>query len=95
MPWLDREAPTRVVPIEGYPVAGGTRPLYTGVLAGHWTYVENRSGRSEVYYRDVDPWEDHSLRRDPRYQSQVRELAELTDRYADCAASTCPRDFYE
>lgn len=95
MPWLDRDVSTRVIPIEGYPVAGGTRPLYTGVLAGPWTYVENRSGRGEVYYREVDPWEVNSLRRDPRYRSQVRELAALSDRYADCVGSGCPSQFYE
>jgi arylsulfatase A-like enzyme len=95
MPWLDREAPTRVIPIEGYPVSGGTKPLYTGVLVGPWTYVENSAGRGEAYYRKVDPWQNHSVRRDPRYRAQVRELAALTQRYSDCAGETCPRDFYE
>ena len=94
-PWLDRDAGTRVVPLEAYPVSGGTKPIYTGVMAGPWTYVEDRDGRGEVYYREVDPWENHSLRQDPRYRSQVRELAALTDRYANCAGDTCPRDFYE
>lgn len=95
MPWLDRHAPTRVIPIEGYPVSGGTKPLYTGVLVGPWTYVENSAGRGEAYYRKVDPWQNHSVRRDPRYRAHVRELAALTERYADCAGDTCPRDFYE
>jgi arylsulfatase A-like enzyme len=95
MPWLDRQAPTRVIPIEGYPVSGGTKPLYIGVLVGPWTYVENSAGRGETYYRKVDPWQNHSVRRDPRYRAQVRELAALTERYADCAGDTCPKDFYE
>jgi arylsulfatase A-like enzyme len=95
LPWLDQRAHTRVVPIEAYPVGGGRKPVYTGVLAGPWTYVEDGDGRGEAYYRKVDPWENHSLRQDPRYRSQVRELAALTERYADCAGDTCPKDFYE
>ena len=44
LPWLDTRASRRVVPIEGYPVQGGTTPLYTGVVVGPWTYVENKRG---------------------------------------------------
>ena len=94
LPWLDTRADRRVVPIEGYPPKGGTTPLYTGVVVGPWTYVENRHGRAEMYYRDVDPWQLENLRRDPRYRSQVKQLHALTQRYADCAGSECPSDFY-
>ena len=94
VPWLRSPASRRVVPIEAYPVAGGRRPLYTGVVVGPWTYVRARGGRTEVYYRRVDPFQEHNVRHDPRYAGQVRRLARLADRYADCAGETCPREFY-
>jgi arylsulfatase A-like enzyme len=94
VPWLRTGASRRVVPIEAYPVKGGETPLYTGVVVGPWTYVENRRGRGELYYREVDPWQLHSLRRDPRYRDQVKELRSLTQKYADCAGQECPSDFY-
>ena len=94
LPWLDTRASRRVVPIEGYPVQGGTTPLYTGVVVGPWTYVENKRGRAELYYRNVDPWQLDNLRRDPRYHQQYKQLRDLTRKYADCAGSECPSDFY-
>ncbi|MGD9960424.1 sulfatase family protein [Nocardioides sp.] len=94
MPWLEGPATTRVVPIEAYPVQGGTTPRYTGVVVGPWTYVRSIGGREELYYRKVDPWQINNLRRDPRFRTQLRALSALTDQYADCAASTCPSDFY-
>jgi hypothetical protein len=94
MPWLTSGASARVVPVEGYPVKGGLTALYTGVVAGPWTFVEGRGGRGELYRRTVDPWENHNLIRDPRYQHQKRRLRQLTHRYAACAGTTCPTDFY-
>ena len=35
-----------------------------------------------------------NLRRDPRYHQQYKQLRDLTRRYADCAGSECPSDFY-
>jgi len=83
-----------VVPIEGYPVQGGTTPLYTGVVVGPWTYVQNKAGRAELYDRTVDPWQLNNLRKDPRYRPQLKELRKLTRKYADCAGHQCPSDFY-
>lgn len=94
MPWLRSPARRRVVPIEAYPVSGGRRPLYTGVVVGPWIYVRGQNGRTEVYYRRADPFQNNNVRRDPRYAAQVRRLARLTDRYASCAGASCPRDFY-
>jgi arylsulfatase A-like enzyme len=94
MPWLTSRAAARVVPIEGYPVKGGLTPLYTGVVAGPWTFVEGKGGRGELYLRTVDPWQDSNLIRDPRFHDQKRKLRRLTQRYADCAGATCPTDFY-
>lgn len=94
IPWLDTGASRRVVPIEGYPVRGGTTPIYTGVIVGPWTYVENRRGRAELYYRKVDPWQLNNLRRDPRYHQQYKQLRKLTHEYRDCAGTQCPSDFY-
>ena len=94
IPWLNKDVSTRVVPIEGYPVRGGTKPLYTGVVVGPWTYVKGRGGRAEVYYRKVDPWQNSNLKRDPRYRSQTRDLAEIARKYVDCAGDECPHDFY-
>src|SRR6476469_1226558 len=87
IPWLDTGASRRVVPIEGYPVRGGTTPIYTGVIVGPWTYVENRRGRAELYYRKVDPWQLNNLRRDPRYHQQYKQLRKLTHEYRDCAGT--------
>jgi len=94
LPWLRTGASRRVVPIEGYPVQGGTTPLYTGVVVGPWTYVQNKAGRAELYDRTVDPWQLNNLRKDPRYRPQLKELRKLTRKYADCAGHQCPSDFY-
>ncbi|CUR60962.1 putative Arylsulfatase [metagenome] len=94
IPWLRTGATTRVVPIEAYPVDGGRERIYSGVIVGPWTYVINRGGREELYYRKVDPWQINNLRRDARFRSQLKELRQLNVQYADCAASTCPGEFY-
>ncbi|MEZ5096661.1 MAG: sulfatase [Nocardioides sp.] len=94
LPWLTTKSARRVVPVEGYPVRGGTTARYTGVVVGPWTFVRAPSGRSEMYYRTVDPYELTNLRRDPRYQAQAAKLARLARKYADCAGAGCPKDFY-
>ena len=94
LPWLDTPTNTRVIPIEAYPVRGGTKALYNGVIVGPWTYVRTPGGRAELYYRKVDPWQLHNLRRDPRYREQLRVLAKLTDEYATCAGKACHSGFF-
>ena len=94
IPWLRTGATTRVVPIEAYPVQGGRTRLYSGLIVGPWTYVISPGGREELYYRKVDPWQINNLRRDARFRSQLKVLRQLNDQYADCAASTCPSEFY-
>jgi arylsulfatase A-like enzyme len=94
MPWLTSGARARAVPVEGYPVKGGRRPLYTGIIDGPWTWVQGRAGRGELYRRTVDPYQDHNLAKDPRYQTQKHKLREMTKKYRRCAGSTCPTNFY-
>jgi arylsulfatase A-like enzyme len=94
LPWLDARATRRVVPIAGWPVKGGRTPLYTGVVVGPWTYVEGRRGQPELYYRSIDPYQLDNLATDPRYRPKVRELRTISHQYRDCAASTCPTEFY-
>jgi arylsulfatase A-like enzyme len=98
MPWLTSGARARPVPIEGYPVKGGLRPLYTGIIDGPWTWVQGRAGRGELYRLTVDPYQNHNLVKDPRYQEQKRKLRELSRRYRDCSGTSggtaCPTDFY-
>ena len=84
----------RPVPIEGYPVKGGRTPIYTGIVDGPWTWVQGRAGRGELYRLSVDPWQDHNLVKDPRYQAQKKVLRRMTQQYIDCAGATCPQDFY-
>lgn len=94
LPYLTTHAARRIVPLEGYPIHGGRKPNYTGIVFGPWTYVTGKGGRSEMYYRTVDPFEDSNLNRDPRYAEQRRTLKKLAERYVDCAGSECPREFY-
>ncbi|MDF1603655.1 sulfatase [Nocardioides sp. YIM 152315] len=94
LPWLDARATRRVVPIAGWPIKGGLRPLYTGVVVGPWTYAEGRRGQPELYYRSVDPYQLDNLATDPRYRGKVKELRRMSRHYRDCAGSTCPTEFY-
>ena len=94
MPWLTSGARARAVPIEGYPVKGGRKPLYTGIIDGPWTWVQGRAGRGELYRLTVDPFQNHNLAKDPRYQEQKRKLRKMNKRYHDCSGTSCPTDFY-
>jgi hypothetical protein len=94
MPWLTSGARARAVPIEGYPVKGGRTPLYTGIIDGPWTWVQGRAGRGELYRLTVDPFQNHNLAKDPRYQAQEQKLREMNKRYRDCSGTSCPTDFY-
>ena len=94
LPWIGSDAERRVVPIEAYPVKRGRKRLYRGVVVGPWTYVQNRAGRAEVYYREVDEWELESIAGDPRYADQVARLKKLVRRTSSCAGEQCPSTYY-
>ena len=73
--------------------------MYRGNPATHEyivavTWVQGRAGRGELYRLSVDPWQDHNLVKDPRYQAQKKVLRRMTQQYIDCAGATCPQDFY-
>lgn len=93
MPWLDSDATRRVVPISGWPVKGGLKPLYTGVIVGPWTYVRGRKGRGELYYTKNDQYQLYNLYGDPRYKAVRKQLRDLWQETQDCAGATCPRTF--
>ncbi|TQL70133.1 arylsulfatase A-like enzyme [Nocardioides albertanoniae] len=94
MPWLRAPEQVRVIPIGGWRVTDGNRKLWTGIRAGSWTYARLHNGQVEVYDRSSDPYEQHNLARVPALAGTVEALARLSERYADCAGSTCPRDMY-
>jgi arylsulfatase A-like enzyme len=94
LPWIGSDADRRVVPIEAYPVQRGRKRLYRGVVVGPWTYVQNRAGRAEVYYREVDEWEMENIAGDPRYADQVARLKKLVRRTSSCAGEQCPSTYY-
>jgi hypothetical protein len=91
MPWLTQPTKQRVIPIEGYPVFGGLRRLYSGVRVGPWTYIRTRNGHEELYNRNVDRWELSNLGRLKKYKGDLAWLRGLSGRYADCAGATCPK----
>ena len=93
LPYLDKGYRERVVPIEAYPVHGGTTPLYTGVRVGEWTYIRTRNGREELFNRDVDPHELRSLAGRKKYADDLLRLRALNVTYKDCVGDTCPKDF--
>jgi arylsulfatase A-like enzyme len=94
IPWLTSQASSRVVPIEAYPVMGGREPIYNGIWAGEWTYVQLRGGVEELYYRGVDPYELSNLAGDRRFRTQLKELRALNEEFSDCSGSGCPVEFY-
>ncbi len=94
LPWLRGDADTRVVPLEAYPVRGGSTPLYVGVRVGSWTYIRWLNGAEEMYDRSADPYELENLARVRAHRSERRELRALTVRYVDCRGRSCPKDFY-
>ncbi len=94
LPWLTRHVSARMVPIEGWHVHGGTKPIYRGVVAGPWTYVQGQHHEAEMYDRTVDPWQNHNVIRDPRFQHQRHLLARMTRKDTRCAGHGCPHKFY-
>ncbi|WP_167880287.1 sulfatase family protein [Nocardioides guangzhouensis] len=97
MPLLRMGYRGRVVPTEAYPVHGGTRPVYTGIREGTWTYTRlRRDGvrREELYNRATDPYELHNLAGNTRYAAELARFRALDRRYRDCAGATCPKAVY-
>jgi arylsulfatase A-like enzyme len=94
MPLLRLGYRERVIPTEAYPVQGGTRPIYTGIREGTWTYTRLRGKgprREELYNRADDPWELHNLAGSARYAAELRRFRALDAQYRDCAGATCPK----
>ncbi|MEU6135964.1 sulfatase [Nocardioides sp. NPDC047086] len=94
LPWLRAPEQTRVVPIEAWPTADGTSRLWSGVRVGRWTYVELTTGEVELYDRTNDPYEMKNLADDPGHAATVSRLADLTEKYRDCAGDDCPKKMY-
>ena len=94
LPWLRAPEQTRVVPIEAWPTSDGTSRLWSGVRVGRWTYVELTTGEVELYDRTNDPYEMKNLADDPAHAKTVSRLADLTDKYRDCAGDSCPKKMY-
>jgi len=92
MPWLDRPAQLRVIPIEAWRLADGTKQLYWGVRAGAWTYAKLRGG-DELFDRSTDPYELHNLAADPAYHDTLIRLRALARQYRTCAGDSCPKTF--
>ncbi|WP_017933287.1 sulfatase-like hydrolase/transferase [Nocardioides sp. Iso805N] len=92
LPWLDRPAQLRVIPIEAWKLADGSQQLYWGVRAGAWTYARLRGG-NELFDRSTDPYELRNLAADPAYHVTLVRLRELARRYRTCAGDTCPKTF--
>ncbi len=98
MPLLRLGYRERVIPTEAYPVYGGTRPIYTGIREGTWTYtrLRNRSvRREELYNRATDPYELHNLAGRPRYAAELKRFRALDAKYRDCAGATCPKELFQ
>ena len=94
MPLLRLGYRERVIPTEAYPVHGGTRPIYTGIREGTWTYTRlRRTGtrREELYNRATDPWELRNLAGKPRFAAELKRFRALDAQYRDCAGATCPK----
>ena len=98
MPLLRLGYRERVIPTEAYPVHGGTRPIYTGIREGTWTYTRLRQSgplREELYNRATDPWELHNLAGNPTYADQLLRFRALDTQYRHCAGATCPKTLTE
>ncbi len=81
----------RVVPIEAYPVLGGSHPIYTGIRYGQYTYVRLSSGAEELFDRSVDPFELTNAATDPVNTHILATLRDWDRRYHDCAGVSCPK----
>jgi arylsulfatase A-like enzyme len=82
----------RIIPISGYPVSGGTRPVFTGIRFGAWTYSRLRNGHEELYHRATDPGELRNLAGRERYRDELATFREWNRRYRRCAGNECPME---
>lgn len=85
----------RPVPIEAYPVDGGTESLYRGIRYGRYTYLEmtHKHDAPVLYDRRVDPYETRNLASDPRYVDVLAYLKALNAAYEYCAGVACPQTY--
>ena len=95
MPWITKPTADRIIPVEAYPVHGGTRPIYTGIREGQFTYVHWTLGHGwdELYDRSVDPWELVNLAHKTAYTAELAHFRYLDQKYRDCAGDSCPKEF--
>ena len=94
MPWLDAPAQNRALPLSAWRVNDGHKQIYSGIRFGDWTYARFSDGSEELYDLADDPYQIRSLARLPEYADQLAELRGLSEKYADCAGDTCPKEFY-
>ncbi|TQL70134.1 arylsulfatase A-like enzyme [Nocardioides albertanoniae] len=94
LPWLSAPRQNRVIPIEAWPTSDGTERLWSGVRVGRWTYVKLKTGGVELYDRTTDPYEMKNLADDPAHAGTRERLADLSEKYRDCAGDTCPKRMY-
>jgi Sulfatase len=85
----------RAVPIEAYPVLGGTSPIYTGIRYGQYTYVRLADGGEELFDRGSDPFELTNAASRPENARILITLRAWDRRYHDCAGATCPKMLLE
>lgn len=94
MPWLNAPAQDRVIPLSAWRVSDGHRQIYSGIRFGDWTYARFSDGSEELYDLADDPYQIRSLALLPEYADELAELRGLSEKYADCAGDTCPKEFY-
>lgn len=76
----------------GRNAAGGW--LFRGVRTQRYTYIEHRnSGDVELYDRQRDPYQLHSLAEMPTYASVQAELRHRLQALRDCAGAQCRQTF--
>jgi hypothetical protein len=66
-------------------------PAWNAVRTTKWLYVAYRSGQSELYNANRDPWEMHSLARDPRYRIIRNTLRRVLDDLRKCRGRSCDK----
>ncbi|MEI7055522.1 sulfatase-like hydrolase/transferase [Nocardioides sp. CCNWLW239] len=94
MPWLTAPAQDRVIPLSAWRVSNGHKQIYSGIRFGDWTYARFADGSEELYDMADDPYQVRSLALLPGYADELAELRSLSEKYADCAGDTCPKEFY-